>query len=357
MVAMLIGLGVVSIIASTVSVVVSMRPKRRRKPQRVKMLRNVLDDGVSEFQDAVDALQRGEVQDEDMENLLGSSMHGVRTPPTELYTSRVFARADGPHFVIDIEDTRDYPVVSVELIRAVLPSGSYTIENGYNDAVAVSMQAGDFITVTVPEGVYNVSTLAATLQSALCAVECGFTVSINPLNHRCTVSHAKQFSLSFPPTGSLAYELGFDTGVIESTKHSGCEYTLTGPHRVDIGAPRYVYLVSEELDGDGMHESGILAEIPIVAALQFTDYAAHAARRRKFARAIRLRQLTCSLMKPATRRPASSDVARVSRRDLVPFQLHGIVATFTLELTRVRPLHHKVHSVSSLTDAVKSTDI
>ena len=366
--AILIGVAAVAIVASTVSVFVSIRPKRNRRraivtsrdlaAQRRVALRNLqLCPDADEFELAADALVRGGVDEADMTNLLSSAMHGVRTPPMELYTSRVFARTDSSHFTIDIEDSRDYPVVSCELLRAVLPSGSYTIESDYNDAVIVSVEDSAPVRVTVPQGVYNVVTLAATLESALTDAQCGFKVSISSLNHRCTISLSKSFTLSFPDTGSLAYELGFGIGEVISAKDVGCDHVVTGPYRVDIGAPRYVYLVTSELDGRGMHPAGVMAEIPIVSQLQYTDYAAHAARRRKFAQAIRLRQLTCTLMKPASRRPPSSDASRVTRHDLVPFNLHGIAASFTIELTRVRPLHHKVHSVASLPEGDHTTNL
>lgn len=298
--------------------------------------------------------------DEEPQNLLIQDilpLDPAKSPESELYTTRIFVRALSPSFVIEIDGEKDHAIVSVELLRAVVPNSQNTVTSR-NNMLEIIVHETKY-TICIPTGNYNVASLFETIQTLvrdkvgrLC---CKFEVEYIASSGKTKIKNGNvPFKIAFPDTNSIAYELGFASGGdAYKSELTPCGEYIVSPYRCDISGPRYLYVVSDELAHPGMHPSGVLAEIPLINShLQYTDFSCDTMRRREFGQAIRLQHLHCRLMQPTNRRSASavsdeSDAA-VSKDQLSLYDTCGLICALTIEVTRIRPKHPLIHSAQNI---------
>lgn len=292
------------------------------------------------------------------QHVTSTSMDGIQVnADEEIYTTRVFVQTSKPEFDVVIDHAKHAshdPIISVELLRAVVPSASYTVDSHNN---TLNIECGGYsYEISVPIGMYNAATLIAALQNEIRASNatlfCNFTVEICQLRHTTKFKNSREFTLSFPELGSISYELGFESGAAISSEICCGTQTIKSPFRLDISAPRFLYVMSDrQLRGHTRHKDGVLAAIPLVTSLQYTDFSQDTMRRRVFSSVLRTQSLHFSLKRLASRRIAGRGTnARIRPRDMVPYNTNGLSIAFTLEITRVRPKHTRItwHSRESM---------
>lgn len=142
-------------------------------------------------------------------------------------------------------------VTNAVLISAELPMTYYVFSAARGNTSVEFGVDGTYETVTIPDGNYTSTTLAAALKTALDAAHspATFTVAVDPGTQKVSVTGTG--TLTVDGTGAtsatnwgLGYYLGFQGGVVSSG--SG---TLTGSSIVQVNPENYILLDVENLNG------------------------------------------------------------------------------------------------------------
>ncbi len=151
-------------------------------------------------------------------------------------------------FTIDLPETLRN-VTSARMVTAELPLTYYVFSTARgNRSLTVSVN-GSPQTVTIPEGNYTPTQMAAALKSALdTAFGATFTVTIDPVTMKTTIATTGTVavdasSATKPTEWGLGYYLGFPGGVVTSGTNS-----VTGTRVANLSPENYLVLDIEELN-------------------------------------------------------------------------------------------------------------
>jgi hypothetical protein len=241
-------------------------------------------------------------------------------PEVETYNEiRTFEMSSLPHVASSLGIRN---CVAVELVKAVIPKGEYTVTSTENTLQirATTSPASSFIDVTLNVGDYNISTLAAEIQSKVrAAYSATFTVTYVALTSTIRFSDAGAAFDGILHT-QLAYMLGFPSATFAS---SGGGNTVVGTNRVDIFGNRKVQIRTLELDGPDGHYNGIMESIHLPSDLtEWVNTSPIELTLRKFQHPRAIDQLTLSIK---TRHPSQS-----LETDFLELDLNGVEASLTV---------------------------
>jgi hypothetical protein len=150
------------------------------------------------------------------------------------------------NFVVDLpEPLRN--VSSAMLISAEIPQSHYVFSAARgNTSLTVTVDATTY-TVTIPDGNYTTTTMAAALKTALdTAFSATFTVTISATTMKCTIATTGTVSVDATAVERywLGYYLGFPWGVVTSGSGSA-----TGTQVVSMNPEGYLTIDIWELNG------------------------------------------------------------------------------------------------------------
>lgn len=181
------------------------------------------------------------------------------------------AHPSSSEFVVDLpECIRN--VSSAVLVTAELPLMYYVFSMGRgNTSLTVAVDDVSH-TVTIPDGNYSATTMAAALKSALdTAFSKAFTVTIDPVSQKCTIAVTGVVAVdgrgaTKATEWGLGWYLGFRGGVLTSGTNS-----VTGTRVANLNPENYVLLDIQELNNisqGAMYDAGgsgrkIFAKIPL----------------------------------------------------------------------------------------------
>lgn len=177
-------------------------------------------------------------------------------------------------FAVDLPETLKN-VGSAVLVTAELPLMYYVFSQSRGNTSLTVVVDGTSRTVTIPDGNYTNAQMAGALKSALdTAFSLEFTVSIDPVTHKCTIGVSGGGATvsidgrgaSKPTEWGLGYYLGFNAGVLTTGTGS-----VTGPRVANLSPENYILLDIEELNKlsqCAMYDAGgsgrkIFAKIPL----------------------------------------------------------------------------------------------
>lgn len=174
------------------------------------------------------------------------------------------------NFVVDLpENVRN--VRSAVLVTAELPLMYHVFSASRGNTSLVASLDGTTRTVTIPDGTYTATTMAAALKQALdTAFAAIFTVTISPTSLKCTIAAPGAVGVdcrgaSKPTEWGLGYYLGFDAVLLAGTD------AVTSPRVANLNPENYVLLDIQELNNMSqcaMYDAGgagrkIFAKIPL----------------------------------------------------------------------------------------------
>lgn len=156
-------------------------------------------------------------------------------------------------------------VYAIQIVSAEIPNGQYQVHQ-YNNAVDLSVNGGETVTVLISPGNYSVTDLAAAFQTAIQSLDADFTVSFSPITDKLHVQHLTQpfaFLFGSGPScySSAAAVLGFSRDVDFYSYLDAAVYVLHAPFIVQLQGDAYVNICLQ-----GMGTIGNTESIPDVAA-------------------------------------------------------------------------------------------
>ena len=224
-------------------------------------------------------------------------------------------------------------VSNAVLISAELPSTYYVFAASLgNTTLRVSVGGGAYVDVTIPDGNYTFTTMAAALDAALTAAfpaysfEAGFETATARLSIVVTGggvnSIAVDCTAAAKPTGwGLGYYLGFRGGVVAAGTG-----TLTATNVGNMNPEMYMLVDIKELNavlqasmyGGGGTMGRVFAKVPIChTTFQYSFYD---------------KTLTCNEVKPPLAKVEKLTVS-LKFHDGTPVDFHGAEHSMTIELT------------------------
>ena len=227
-----------------------------------------------------------------------------------------------------LKDIQLVNVVSVELVRAVLPRAQYVIDE-HNCHLDYKIGEACIQTVTFPTANnHTARTLAQYLNDN---TPLRVQYNLETAKYYFVTCDGSAFSLLFGSgpnrKTSACRELGFEMRDYEASLLGGegesdilSVSSIRSPNRADISGARYIHVLTDELDGQ--HQRGLLAEVPVLPPSPFAVFDPGTIERRTFENPISLHSLTLRL--------SDYDVVK---NMILPYKFHGMFWSLTLEVT------------------------
>ena len=255
-----------------------------------------------------------------------SSQQNVIVPAGGRHAVRKRITIHGNVNEVHLKDIRLVNVVAVELVRANFPRGQYTIDR-HNNRLDIVVSNVTYAASLPVGNAYTVQSIADALTEI---TPLTFTFECSTSRYRVSSPDGAAFSLLFG-TGknrdrSMCRELGFEYGKDYNASLLGNNNDilsvaqLVSPLRADLSGARFLSIHTDELDG--LHQRGMLAQIPVVPPTALVTYNPGAVDRRRFENPITLNHLTFHL--------CDYDMMKDKLR---PYEFHGLYWSMTLEIT------------------------
>ena len=141
-------------------------------------------------------------------------------------------------------------VSSSVLVTAEIPLTYYVFSAARGNTSLLVSFGGVAKTVTIPDGNYSTTTMAAALKAALdAAFGATFTVTFDPASMKCTIAATGALAVDATATAKptewgLGYYLGFAGGVVTSGTNA-----VTGTRVASMNPENYLLIDIEELNG------------------------------------------------------------------------------------------------------------
>jgi hypothetical protein len=160
-----------------------------------------------------------------------------------------------PHIVIPRAEA-----VYVSVQSASIPYSFYNVDD-FNDPFVYNVNGGSNITITIPQGNYNTTTL----RSYLLSVMTGFTITYSSLDNSFTFTHAS-YDFMFKSNSTCMEILGFP----EDISHSSSSRVLKSKNCINLFTIRNIYIQSDNLLLSNINHatpnnSNILCSIPLTS--------------------------------------------------------------------------------------------
>ena len=146
----------------------------------------------------------------------------------------------------------------VSVQSATVPYSFYNVDY-FNDKFVYNVNGGANITINIPQGNYNTTTL----RNYLLSVMTGFTITYSTLNNQFTFTHST-YDFSFKPLSTCMEILGFD----EIDTYTSTSRVLTSVNSINLFTIRNIYIQSNNLILNNINNSTpnnctILCSIPL----------------------------------------------------------------------------------------------
>lgn len=148
----------------------------------------------------------------------------------------------------------------VSVQSATIPYSFYNVDY-FNDKLVYNVNGGSNITINIPQGNYNTTTL----RNYLLSVMTGFTITYSSLNNQFTFTHST-YDFSFKSSSTCMEILGFD----EHTNYNSTSRVLTSENSINLFTIRNIYIQSNNLILNNINNSTpnnctILSSIPLTS--------------------------------------------------------------------------------------------
>ena len=148
----------------------------------------------------------------------------------------------------------------VSVQSATIPYSFYNVDY-FNDKLVYNVNGGSNITINIPQGNYNTTTL----RNYLLSVMTGFTITYSSLNNQFTFTHST-YDFSFKSSSTCMEILGFD----EHTNYNSTSRVLTSENSINLFTIRNIYIQSNNLILNNINNSTpnnctILSSVPLTS--------------------------------------------------------------------------------------------
>lgn len=148
----------------------------------------------------------------------------------------------------------------ISVQSATIPYSFYNIDY-FNDRLVYNVNGGSDITINIPQGNYNTTTL----RTYLLSVMTGFTITYSSLNNQFTFTHST-YDFTFKSSSTCMETIGFD----EYVNHTSTSRVLISSNSINLFTIRNIYIQSNNLMLNNINNSTpnnctILASVPLTS--------------------------------------------------------------------------------------------
>lgn len=148
----------------------------------------------------------------------------------------------------------------ISVQSATIPYSFYNVDY-FNNKFVYNVNGGSDITINIPQGNYNTTTL----RTYLLSVMTGFTIAYSSLNNQFTFTHST-FDFSFKSSSTCMEILGFD----ENVNYNSTSRVLTSVNSINLFTIRNIYIQSNNLMLNNINNSTpnnctILGSVPLTS--------------------------------------------------------------------------------------------
>lgn len=152
--------------------------------------------------------------------------------------------------------------IFISVQSATIPYSFYNVDY-FNNTLIYSVNGGSDITIEIPQGNYNTSTL----RNYLLSVMTNFTITYSSLDNTFTFTHSTH-NFEFQDNSTCMEILGFD----ENLPHSSTSRVLKSTNSINLFTIRNVYIQSNNFMLNNINNStpnncSILASIPLTTGM------------------------------------------------------------------------------------------